>query len=385
MSTTQIIELTSTPSAAIRSKSYLQQRHPSTPVSALEQGISSEQSIHDPLALARSRKSDADLRRMKQSGTSREVRKFYREQNALIDHMLGPLDPVKREEEERQILKVCVCVRVKISVYGSGIANVILFALQLVAVISLIHGPAKLCRAHVGRTASKPPKLDKGKERMETAAIVIFACLMSCVAVFLIIESAQKLAEHEAPPPALSTLSIGLVGTALGVKLVLYLYCSTLTKYASARVFAQDHRNDLLVNGLGLTTGILGSRVAPWVDPVGSILIALVILCSWSSTLFEQTQLIVGKSADTDFLQRATYIALMHPGVHQVDTCRAYYAGSSLFVEVDIVLPPETLLRDAHDVGESLQIKLESLPTVSRAFVHVDYETSHRPEHQKTK
>ena len=33
------------------------------------------------------------------------------------------------------------------------------------------------------------------------------------------------------------------------------------------------------------------------------------------------------------------------------------------------------------DVAEALQFKLESLPDVERAYVHVDYETSHKPEH----
>jgi hypothetical protein len=32
--------------------------------------------------------------------------------------------------------------------------------------------------------------------------------------------------------------------------------------------------------------------------------------------------------------------------------------------------------------GESLQIKLELLPEVSRAYVHLDYETTHVPEHK---
>jgi hypothetical protein len=66
----------------------------------------------------------------------------------------------------------------------------------------------------------------------------------------------------------------------------LYVYCQTLSSYSSAKVLAQDHRNDLLVNSLGLATGIVGSRVAGWVDAVGSILIALIILRSWISTLF---------------------------------------------------------------------------------------------------
>jgi len=52
-------------------------------------------------------------------------------------------------------------------------------------------------------------------------------------------------------------------------------------------------------------------------------------------------------------------------------------------VEVDIVLDRDTPLWIAHDVGEALQVKLESMPFVERAFVHVDYDSDHRPEHQK--
>lgn len=38
-----------------------------------------------------------------------------------------------------------------------------------------------------------------------------------------------------------------------------------------------------------------------------------------------------------------------------------------------------TSLRVAHDISERLQNKIEELPQVERAFVHVDYETSHKP------
>lgn len=41
----------------------------------------------------------------------------------------------------------------------------------------------------------------------------------------------------------------------------------------------------------------------------------------------------------------------------------------------------DATLRDTHDVAEELQIKLESLPDIERAYVHVDYETTHKPEH----
>jgi divalent metal cation (Fe/Co/Zn/Cd) transporter len=59
----------------------------------------------------------------------------------------------------------------------------------------------------------------------------------------------------------------------------------------------------------------------------------------------------------------------------------SYHSGPRLIVEVDIVMDPQETLRATHDVAEELQIKLESLPDVERAYVHVDYETDHRPEH----
>ena len=39
----------------------------------------------------------------------------------------------------------------------------------------------------------------------------------------------------------------------------------------------------------------------------------------------------------------------------------------------------DTPLWKAHDIGERLQDKIEALPGVERAFVHVDHETSHAP------
>jgi len=62
---------------------------------------------------------------------------------------------------------------------------------------------------------------------------------------------------------------------------------------------------------------------------------------------------------------------------------RAYHSGPDLFVEVDIVMNGDTPLSRAHDLSQQLQDKIEMLPGVGRAFVHVDHETTHRPEHRR--
>jgi divalent metal cation (Fe/Co/Zn/Cd) transporter len=69
------------------------------------------------------------------------------------------------------------------------------------------------------------------------------------------------------------------------------------------------------------------------------------------------------------------------PIITAIDTVRAYHSGPRLLVEVDVVIDPKETVQIAHDVAEELQTKLESLPNVERCFVHIDYETSHKPEH----
>ncbi|KAI8818587.1 cation efflux family-domain-containing protein [Fimicolochytrium jonesii] len=346
----------------------------------------------DPLLLRQRKVSDSELENLSKSG-KRKLSKFYEKQNELIDDLLRPPDVVE-EGEERRLLKL------KIAVYGSVVANVCLFALQLVAAVlsgslalfattadAFMDLASSLVLVFAGKAAltENPLLYPTGKTRMETAGILIFSIMMGTLSIQLLIEGVRTLisASHDID---LSPISIGLVGAAIGVKIALYLYCRTLSQYPSAKILAQDHRNDVFMNSVGISLSILGSKVVWWLDPLGAILISLLILRSWSSTAWEHVQYIVGKTADSAFLQKVTYISMTHdPRVKQVDTCKAYHAGNNFFVEVDIVLPPDMLVCEAHDIAEALQNKIETLPNVERAFVHIDYETSHAPEHRKAR
>ena len=68
-----------------------------------------DQRLIDPLHLRSAKKSEKDIKRMQ---TTRKVRKFYRKQNDLIDHILGPLNPIDDDEEQRQMLKVLYIITV---------------------------------------------------------------------------------------------------------------------------------------------------------------------------------------------------------------------------------------------------------------------------------
>lgn len=54
------------------------------------------------------------------------------------------------------------------------------------------------------------------------------------------------------------------------------------------------------------------------------------------------------------------------------------------YVEIDVVMDANTPLWKAHDLSQQLQDKIEVLPNVGRAFVHVDHETTHTPVRRVT-
>ncbi|KAK3020351.1 hypothetical protein RJ639_045335 [Escallonia herrerae] len=168
--------------------------------------------------------------------------------------------------------------------------------------------------------------------------------------------------------------------TATAVKLALWVYCRS-SGNKIVRAYAKDHYFDVVTNVIGLVAAVLGDRFYWWIDPAGAIILAIYTISNWSGTVLENAVSLVGQSAPPEVLQKLTYLVLRHPQIKRVDTVRAYTFGVLYFVEVDIELPEDLPLKEAHAIGESLQIKIEELPEVERAFVHLDFECDHKPEH----
>ncbi|KAJ5393520.1 uncharacterized protein N7487_011161 [Penicillium crustosum] len=301
-----------------------------------------------------------------------KLTEFYKEQNEMIEGFLsaGEEERLKAEDEAQNGGKVKLAVRASFTV------NFFLFVIQLYAAVStgslalfataadafmdLVSSIVMLVTSRMS-SRPKPYKYPVGRRRVETMGVIMFCPCGGKT------ESEQ-----------LDIVPLVCVGVAIFSKFVMFLYCYGLRRYPAAHVFYIDHRNDLAVNGFGLIMSIVGDRFVWYLDPVGACCIALLILFSWASTAFENMWLIVGKCAPREFVNKCIYVTLTHDQrIQKVDTCRAYHSGQQLYVEVDIVMDPETKLRESHDVSQALQRKLEGLADVERAFVHVDYDYLH--------
>lgn len=119
-----------------------------------------------------------------------------------------------------------------------------------------------------------------------------------------------------------------------------------------------------------------GLKTRWWIDVLGAIVLCVSISWTWGCTFVRELKLLIGVSADAATHSLIRDIALAHDDrVLNVDSVRAYHAGSGLIVEVDIVMSACQTLKVSRDVAKGLQAKLERFLRVERAFVHVAYET----------
>jgi divalent metal cation (Fe/Co/Zn/Cd) transporter len=253
---------------------------------------------------------------------ARKIQSFYENQNENIERLLKPVDDHRREAKE---LEGDTQLKYKIAVTGSFIANCCLAVLQIYGAASSgslalfttmadsIFDPASnisliLCNRAVKRV--DPRKYPSGKARIETAGNIFFCFLMTAVSLIIIVQSCMELAEGSSTKvrdyhlPAWIAVAIAFL-----TKLCLFLYCFALRNiYSQVRILWEDHRNDLLINGIGLAFSVMGSFVRWWIDPLGAIILSLIITVLWLRTAYSEFMLLIGVSADTSTLQLITYV-----------------------------------------------------------------------------
>merc|ERR1712151_15694 len=87
------------------------------------------------------------------------------------------------------------------------------------------------------------------------------------------------------------------------------------------------------------------------VDPVAGVLISIYIIWTWVMTGHEQVEMIVGKKAEPEFLRMIQELAEAHHPCVTLDEMKAYHFGPKYLVELEVVMPEETPLRESHDIG----------------------------------
>lgn len=328
---------------------------------------------------------------------------FYEKQNSIIEGLMeaealhrGDYEGDKEDEDEaartQRQLNISfasnialLLIRISVALLSGSLS---LLVTTLDAVLDVISGAIIW---FTSRTSKKQDKYNYpiGKTRMAPLGVVVFSSIMGTAGLSIIVEGITQIIGHHGADTAAAPL-VAIIASSIGIivmKGIMWLICRK-SKNPSVQAFALDHLNDVVVNSAGLGGALLGKFVHWWLDPACAIVMSAWLIWAWGGQAYEQLVSLVGRSAPPELLQKLTYVAFQHAPeeIKQIDTVRAYsYGPDQWLVEIDIVLPADMPLAQAHDVGEALQVKLERLPEVARAFVHLDYESAHSPgiEHKE--
>ncbi|KAF4323064.1 hypothetical protein BBO99_00003503 [Phytophthora kernoviae] len=305
-------------------------------------------------------------------------------------------------EEQHMTSPTSSTLRVQVAINVSLIANVVLAIVKTYAacmsgslavlsslVDSILDLTSQLLFWYSDKRMHTPSvKYPAGRRRLEPVAVIISATLMGMAAIEVIQQAVESLVKglngHQRQLD-ISTFTMAVLLVAIVVKLVLWYVCAQIGSHSpSADALAQDHRNDVFSN----TVAVGAAFAAHWhsnlwyLDSVGAIVISVYIAVSWLATGKEQVERLVGLQASQEFIDEIRLLGDIHHPMMRTDIVRAYHFGNNYLVEMEVILPEDMCVKDAHDISLSLQDKVEALDNVERAFVHVDYLERNYDEHK---
>lgn len=143
-------------------------------------------------------------------------------------------------------------------------------------------------------------------------------------------------------------------------------------KSPALAVTARDNLSDVLTSSAAFV-GAFGSHyINPLLDPFAGILVALWIFRAAFRAAMENLNYLTGAGAPTELREKIAEIAAATPGVDHVHHIMTEYAGPTLVVDIHININGEMTLNEAHAIEDKLAARLEELPEVDRAYVHVE-------------
>ncbi|KAH6709291.1 hypothetical protein BKA61DRAFT_117409 [Leptodontidium sp. MPI-SDFR-AT-0119] len=288
---------------------------------------------------------------------------------------------------------------VQIAIYINLVANAILLAGKIAVIVltsslsvlaSLVDAALDFLSTGIVWTTTRMIESQDqyqypvGRRRLEPIGVLVFSVIMVTSFFQVGLECVSRLHSGDHSIIQLTLPAIIIMSSTVLIKFLCWLYCR-LIKNSSVQALAQDAMTDVVFNIFSIIFPLVGFYAKLWwMDALGGLALSVFVIFNWAGTSAGHIRNLSGAAATADERNVLLYLTMRFAKtIKQIQGLQAYHAGDKLNVEVDIVLDENMSLRDSHDLGESLQYVLESVPTVDRAFVHQDYASWNLPTHMQ--
>ena len=214
-----------------------------------------------------------------------------------------------------------------------------------------------------------------GHERIECVSAIILSGMLFIIGALIGINGIRNVTNSSnLVMPGVLALIASIISIIL--KEAMYQYTIRVSKKINSAALKADawhHRSDAL-SSIGSFIGILGSRLGFKIfDPLASVIISLCIIKVSIDIFKDAIDKMVDKSCDKEVIDKVISVIEKNESVKNIDDIKTRQFGNKAYVDVEISVDENLLLKDAHKVAEEIHNSVENeINIVKHCMVHVN-------------
>ena len=136
---------------------------------------------------------------------------------------------------------------------------------------------------------------------------------------------------------------------------------------------AWHHRSDAL-SSVGSLVGIGGAMLgSPILDPIASVIICVFILKAAFDIFRDAIGKMTDEACDDRMVEAVKALVVRQQGVLALDDIKTRMFGNKAYVDIEIAVDGNLLLKEAHNIAEKVHDEVEhNFPEVKHCMVHVN-------------
>lgn len=214
-----------------------------------------------------------------------------------------------------------------------------------------------------------------GHERIECVSAIILSGMLFIIGTLIGINGIKNVTNSSnLVMPGVLALIASIIS--IISKEAMYQYTIRVSKKINSAALKADawhHRSDAL-SSIGSFIGILGSRLGFKIfDPLASVIISLCIIKVSIDIFKDAIDKMVDKSCDKEVIDKVISVIEKNESVKNIDDIKTRQFGNKAYVDVEISVDENLLLKDAHKVAEEIHDSVENeINIVKHCMVHVN-------------
>jgi len=212
-----------------------------------------------------------------------------------------------------------------------------------------------------------------GHSRAEPIAGIIIAILAGILGFEMIRESVGRFIVPREARIGLFALSVPVI--TIFTKLLMSRHFRRVGREVNSPALmatALDSLMDVFVSAAALI-GIAGVRMGyAMLDPMAGIAISLWVIFAGYRIGVENIDYLMGKAPEPALMAEIKNAAMSAKGVRSINSARAHYVGNFIHVEIHIAVDKDLSTLDSHAIGEEVERRIESIPSIDKSFIHID-------------